>query len=142
MVTKRYEITGLTRFNTFVEIDGKKVELNFTTGIMYYNKPASYTTSNVKIQDAIEQTQLFKSGRLYIARVTEDASARPAEVTIIKETEREKENVNADMLEFDTLKDLQLYLVKQHKIPFIEIRSRENALKKVEELELKVIIKG
>lgn len=144
MATKRYEITGLTRFNTFVDVDNKRVELNFTSGITYYNKPASFTTKDKKLQEAIEGTELFKSGRLYIARVIEDVTDKPIEVKIIKEEKDEKKAVEVvgDTLEFESLKELQLYLVKKYKVPFIEIRSRENSLKKAEELDLKVIIKG
>lgn len=144
MVIKKYEAVGLTLFSTFVTIDGKRIDIDFTPGIHYYGKPASYTCKDKAIQDALESTKMFKSGRLRIASVTEKIEA-PKEVKIIKENEAvENEVVAAEngVKEFDSLKALQVYLMKDHKVSFSEIRSRENALAKAEALGLEIKING
>jgi hypothetical protein len=87
---------------------------------------------------------MFKQGRLNIISEVEKLEP-PKEVKIIKEGAEKKANepIKTDgPLEFDSLKALQVYLVKNHKISFSEIRSRENALSKAEELNLKVKING
>lgn len=144
MIIKKYEAPGLIRLETFVIAEGKRVDLVFTPGVMYYNKWASITISDKAVQDALEATQMFKQGRLNIISEVEKLEP-PKEVKIIKEgaEKRADEAVKTDgPLEFDNLKTLQVYLVKNHKISFSEIRSRENALSKAEELNLKVKING
>lgn len=142
MLIKKYEAVGLIQLSTYVMIEGKRVDLKFTPGIMYYNKFASYTTGNKDIQQALEATQMFKQGRLRIANVTERLEP-PKEVKILKEDSISSPTViDNGPLEFEKLKDLQVYLMKNHKVSFPEIRSRENALSKAEELTLDVKIKN
>lgn len=145
MVIKKYEAVGLTQFSTFVFVDGKRIDIDFVPGVHYYNKPASYTCKDKAIQDELESTQMFKCGRLVIASVTEKIEP-PTEVKIIRQDEAESETsapVTKDgEMEFESLKALQVYLMKAHKISFSEIRSRENAMAKAESLDLKVKING
>lgn len=141
MIIKKYEAIGLTRFSTFVIINGKRVDLEFTPGILYYNKCASITVKDKSVQDALEATEMFKQGRLKLVSTIEKLEP-PKEVKIVKADEV----VNAEAvsnngnLEFKDLKALQVYLMKNHKISFSEIRSRENTLAKAEELGLEVKI--
>ena len=141
MIIKKYEAVGLIQFSTFVNIDGKRVNLEFTPGVHYYNKSASITIKDKAIQDALEATNMFKSGRLRVIAQTEKIEP-PKEVKIIKESEREQmeEQTTNDDLSFDNLKALQVYLVKNHKVSFVEVRSRENALSMAEKLGLNVTI--
>lgn len=144
MLIKKYEAIGLIRLETFVMVKGKRVDLRFTPGVMYYNKWASISISDKNIQDALEQTQMFKQGRLRVINVTEKLEP-PTEVKIIKEGENKSvDTVMADngVLEFDNLKALQVYLMKNHRISFTEIRSRENAIAKSNELGIEVKIKN
>lgn len=144
MVIKKYEAVGLIRLETFVEVNGKRVDLVFVPGVMYYNKWASITINDKNIQDALEATQMFKQGRLRIVSTTEKLEP-PKEVKIVKEDAAKSEEIiieGTGPLEFDNLKALQVYLMKNHKISFSEIRSRENALSKAEELNLEVKING
>lgn len=141
MIIKKYEAVGLTQFSTFVIINGKRVDLEFTPGIHYYNKYASITIKDKTVQDALEATQMYKQGRLKLVSTIEKLEP-PKEVKIVKADEV----VNAEAvsnngnLEFKDLKALQVYLMKNHKISFSEIRSRENTLAKAEELGLEVKI--
>ena len=144
MIIKKYEVIGLNQFSTFVEINGKRIDIDFTPGYAYSNKFASYATNDKAIQEALEAKQIFKIGRMRIVSVVEKIEP-PKEVKIIKEGAYKDEEVvidNNGPLEFDNLKALQVYLMKNHKISFSEIRSRENALSKAEELNLEVKING
>jgi hypothetical protein len=84
---------------------------------------------------------MYKQGRLKLVSTIEKLEP-PKEVKIVKADEV----VNAEAvsnngnLEFKDLKALQVYLMKNHKISFSEIRSRENTLAKAEELGLEVKI--
>ena len=115
--------------------------MEFTPGIHYYNKYASYTAKDEDIQKALEATQMFKSGRLRVVSTTERLEP-PKEVKIIKENKSEEAPVEKENNGgvFENLKELQVYLMKTHKISFAEIRSRENALAKANELGLEVTI--
>jgi hypothetical protein len=87
---------------------------------------------------------MFKQGRLRVINVTEKLEP-PTEVKIIKETINENTDVTAredGIVEVDNLKALQVYLMKNHKVSFTEIRSKENALAKASELGLEVKIKN
>lgn len=145
MTIKKYEAVGLTQFSTFVIVNGKRVDIDFIPGIYYYNKPASYTCKDKAIQDALEATKMFKSGRLQLVSTIEKIEP-PTEVKIIRQDEEKIEEtapVTKDgEMEFESLKALQVYLMKAHKISFSEIRSRENAMAKAEALDLKVKING
>lgn len=145
MIIKKYEAVGLTSFSTFVTVDGKRIDIDFTPGIHYYGKPASYTCKDKAIQDALEASKMFKTGRLRVASVSEKIEP-PKEVKIIKETEAAAKDVTPvaeeQTKEFDSLKALQVYLMKEHKISFSEIRSRENAMAKAESLGLQIKING
>ena len=141
MTIKKYEAIGLTQFSTFVIVKGKRIDLEFTPGIHYYNKYASYTAKDEDIQKALEATQMFKSGRRRVVSTTERLEP-PKEVKIIKENKSEEAPVEKENNGgvFENLKELQVYLMKTHKISFAEIRSRENALAKANELGLEVTI--
>lgn len=142
MVIKKYEAPGLTRFSTFVTVNGERVNIDFVQGILYYGKPASYTTKDKAIQDALENTKMFKEGRLRI--VSERAVIEPPkEVKIVKEVVQDDGSVKPaedGKLTFDSLKDLQKYLIKEYKISFIEVRSKDNALAKAASFGLDVAI--
>ena len=138
MIIKKYEVIGLNQFSTFVEIDGKRIDIDFTPGYAYSNKFASYTCSDKAIQEALENKQMFKMGRMVIASVTEKIEP-PKEVKIVKQEEIEDSPiVTSENLCFDNVKALQVYLMKSHKVSFAEIRSKENALAKAESLGLDV----
>lgn len=145
MVIKKYEALGCVRYTTYVEIDGKRINIDFTPGIAYYSKNASYTTDNAEIQRELEKSNAFATGLLALRSVTEKI-APPQEVVIIRENEvvdGEKEAMDeSGEMEFDNLKALQMHLMKSHKVSFAEIRSRESALAKAEALGLTVKIKG
>jgi hypothetical protein len=69
----------------------------------------------------------------------------PTEVKIVKEAIKENGDVvtgEDGIVEVDNLKALQVYLMKNHKVSFTEIRSKENALAKASELGLEVKIKN
>lgn len=141
MVIKKYEAVGLVQYTTFVMVDGKRVDIKFTPGISYYNKSASYTCSDRAIQDALESTNAFKSGLLSIISVTEKIEP-PKEVVIIKEDDKDNEEQDANNeLVFDNLKALQMHLMKAHKISFAEIRSKDAAIARAEELGLNIQFK-
>ena len=138
MIIKKYEVIGLNQFSTFVEIDGKRIDIDFTPGYAYSNKFASYTCSDKAIQEALESKQMFKMGRMVIASVTEKIEP-PKEVKIVKQEKMAEEPiVTTDNLFFENVKALQVYLMKSHKVSFAEIRSKENALAKAEALGLDV----
>jgi hypothetical protein len=144
MLIKKYEALGLIRLETFVMVKGKRVDLRFTPGVMYYNKWASISISEKDVQDALEQTQMFKQGRLRVINVIEKLEP-PTEVKIVKEAIKENGDVvtgEDGIVEVDNLKALQVYLMKNHKVSFTEIRSKENALAKASELGLEVKIKN
>ena len=143
MLIKKYEAVGLIQLSTYVIIKGKRVDLRFTPGTMYYNKYASYTTGDKAIQEALESMKMFKQGRLRIASITEKIEP-PKEIVIKKEepVNDTATKTNEGPLEFEKLKDLQVYLMKNHKVSFPEVRSRENALAKAKELNLEVKIKN
>ena len=138
MIIKKYEAIGLNRLSTYVEVNGKRIDIEFTPGYAYSNKFASFTTSDKGIQEALESSQMFKMGRLQIASVTEKIEP-PKEVKIVKQEEVSEEPiVTSDNLFFENVKALQVYLMKSHKVSFAEIRSKENALAKAEALGLDV----
>lgn len=144
MIIKKYEAIGLNQLSTFVEIGGKRVDIEFTPGYAYSNKFASYTCKDKAIQDALEATQMFKSGRLRVVSQVEKIEP-PKEIRIVRETKGENGDTKpADdsKLTFDKLKDLQVYLVKNHKVSFVEVRSRENALAKAKEFGLDIALNG
>lgn len=141
MVIKKYEAVGLIQYTTFVMVDGKRIDVNFTPGISYYNKNASYICSDKAIQDALESSNAFKSGLLIVSSVTEKIEP-PKEVKIVRESEVSDTEQVSDDMQFDNLKSLQMHLMKAHKISFAEIRSKDAAIAKAEELGLKVNIKG
>ena len=138
MIIKKYEAIGLNQFSTFVEIGGKRIDIDFTPGYAYSNKFASYTTSDKDIQEALENKQMFKMGRMRIVSAVEKIEP-PKEVKIVKQEEvAEEPIVTSDNLFFENVKALQVYLMKSHKVSFAEIRSKENALAKAEALGLDV----
>lgn len=144
MIIKKYEAVGLTQFSTYVIVEGKRIDIDFTPGVHYYNKYASYTAKDKGVQEALEATQMFKSGRLRVISQTEKIEP-PKEIKIVKEVKDEQGNVEPvddGKLTFDKLKDLQVYLVKNHKVSFVEVRSRENALAKAKEFGLDITLNG
>lgn len=144
MIIKKYEAIGLNQLSTYVEIDGKRIDIEFTPGYAYSNKFASYTCKDRAIQEALEATQMFKSGRLRILSEVEKIEP-PKEIKIVKEVmddNGEVKPVDDGKLTFDKLKDLQVYLVKNHKVSFVEVRSRENALAKAKEFGLDITLNG
>lgn len=138
MIIKKYEAIGLTQYSTFVMVNGKRVDIEFTPGFHYNNKFASYTCRDKDVQDALEATQKFKMGKLVLVSVTEKIEP-PKEVKIVKQEELEDLPIaTSENLVFDNVKALQVYLMKSHKVSFAEIRSKENALAKAEALGLDV----
>lgn len=81
MVRKTYGVSGLMDWTTQIKVGRAAVSVHFTGGALtaYGVTPAKYSTSNPFFQKVIENSDLFKSGRITILsaiEVADDAATK------------------------------------------------------------------
>jgi regulator of protease activity HflC (stomatin/prohibitin superfamily) len=89
MIIKKYEAQGLVRLETFVMVDGKRVDLVFTPGVMYYNKWASITVSDKAVQDALKIENEVKAVEANAKKAVAEAEGRAKALKIQGDAEAE-----------------------------------------------------
>ena len=69
-VIKTYGVKGLMECVYYIPVGKAKLKLNFTGGVLtaYGNTPAKYTTDDPVKQAIIENSALFKSGKVELTR--------------------------------------------------------------------------
>lgn len=67
---KTYGINGLLEWHGIIESGSIKLKVSFVNGSVTANgvAPASFTTKNELIQAVIENSEMFKTGRIYVYR--------------------------------------------------------------------------
>lgn len=91
-IRKRYELSGMDYAMlsfTFLRLEVKGVE--FKNGNAANGVPASYSTDNQFIQDAIENDRRFKSGRIKLVSQTVVQEAKPAPANTSNKAKSEEE---------------------------------------------------
>lgn len=65
-----YGVSGMMEFQAIIKIGRSVMKILFTDGSMNAmgTNPATYTTDNLMIQQAIERSEHFKRGRIHIVR--------------------------------------------------------------------------
>lgn len=125
MYRKTYGIYGLLEWHGFIESHGVKMKVHFTNGSVTAHgvAPATFATSNKLTQHIIENSERFKSGRIFIVSAIElpNATAR------VERTEGSAEDAPASdkkTVEVTSLAEAKDYLVENHGIAASKLRSR------------------
>ena len=65
-----YGVSGMMEYQAVVKVGKKNVSINFSDGSISSmgTNPATYTTDNIIMQNAIESSNDFKRGRIHIVR--------------------------------------------------------------------------
>lgn len=65
-----YGVSGMMEYQAVVKVGKKNVSINFSDGSISAmgTNPATYTTDNIIMQNAIESSNEFKRGRIHIVR--------------------------------------------------------------------------
>ena len=65
-----YGVSGMMEYQAVVKVGKKNVSINFSDGSISAmgTNPATYTTDNIIMQNAIESSYEFKRGRIHIVR--------------------------------------------------------------------------
>ena len=65
-----YGVSGMMEYQAVVKVGKKNVSINFSDGSISAmgTNPATYTTDNIIMQNAIESSNDFKRGRIHIVR--------------------------------------------------------------------------
>jgi hypothetical protein len=106
MTRKTYKTYKLKGLSIPLEIDGKKTYADFKSGCSA-TSTATYTTSNQKIQDALESLIGFNRD-FYVERVVvlDEAEPKQEAPKAAQNTEKEEEKEVVDMLDAQTFKNL------------------------------------
>ncbi|WP_288717535.1 hypothetical protein [uncultured Duncaniella sp.] len=74
-----YGVSGMMEYQAVVKVGKKNVSINFSDGSISAmgTNPATFTTSNIIIQNAIEASNDFKRGRISIVRSIDLAEELP-----------------------------------------------------------------
>lgn len=74
-----YGVSGMMEYQAVVKVGKKNVSINFSDGSISAmgTNPATYTTDNIIIQNAIEASSDFKRGRISIVRSIDLAEELP-----------------------------------------------------------------
>lgn len=68
-----YGVTGMMEYQAVIKVGRGQMKVMFTDGSAtgYGTNPAMYTTENLMMQKAIENSEQFKSGRIHIVNSTD-----------------------------------------------------------------------
>lgn len=68
-----YGVTGMMEYQAVIKMGRSQMKVTFTDGSAtgYGMNPAMYTTDNLMVQKAIENSEHFKSGRIHIVNSTD-----------------------------------------------------------------------
>lgn len=125
MYKKTYGIYGLLEWHGFIESHGVKMKVHFTNGSVTAHgvAPATFTTSSKLTQHIIENSEKFKSGRIFIASSVE--LPRPAEsAERAGEKEEDAPAIDKSKIEVTSLAEARDYLVENHGVASSKLRSR------------------
>jgi hypothetical protein len=125
MYRKTYGIYGLLEWHGFIESHGVKMKVHFTNGSVTAHgvAPATFTTSSKLTQHIIENSEKFKSGRIFVVSAVE----LPTEaVQVVNAGETVEVSTAADKKEIkvNSLAEAKDYLVENHGIAASKLRSR------------------
>lgn len=120
------------QFSTFVEVDKKKVPIEFKGGVCFgdMEKKGVFITNDEKLQAAIEADPRFK----WEFCLKEEREKTKIQASV---PEKDKEEGVKDPVTVDTITDFQLakeYLRKEYDIPHQSLNTPENILKKASEV--------
>ena len=106
MVTKTYRTRELKGFSVHTNIDGQLTSIAFKRGCVL-GSTATYTTSDKKIQDALESLNSFGADFfIYEEERTDEDVVVKEEKPVVPEPEKEEEKEVVDMLDAQTFKNL------------------------------------
>ena len=134
-VLKIYGVRHLMEWQCVIVHNGAKFHFAFTDGAStgYGVTPAKFRTSNPVLQQVIEQSNYFKSGKIFLEKqviLEKDPEVAPA-------ADDNKEVVEVEVACLDDAKE---YLSTNFGVSGIKMRSKESILKAAE--AHKVVFKG
>lgn len=147
---KVYGINGLLEWHGFVNANGVKMKVDFTNGSVtaFGVAPATFSTRNELTQFILENSDMYKSGRIRIVQVvheegdepkpegenrearipmaqTEPVKADEAAVTAAASTETETEAAEAKVVEVSCNDDAKDYMVENYGVSRSKMRNRD-----------------
>lgn len=83
-----YGVTGMMEYQTVIKIGRSQMKVSFTDGSAtgYGTNPAMYTTDNLMIQKAIENSEQFKRSRIHIV----ESADLDEEVSVIRNVKKKE----------------------------------------------------
>ena len=116
---KTYGVKGLMEWQCVIASGGASFHFTFSEGTMtgYGVTPAKYSTTNPLLQNVIERSQYFKSGKIFLVKqIVLEEDAAPEEVA----TEELKK------VEVSCLEDAKEYLAEHCGVSRLKLKSKQS----------------
>lgn len=127
-----YEWSGIDSLSLYLYIDGKKEEAYFPAGKEKPKTNAQFFTDNESIQNAIEETRLFKDGHVKLKSSRAISESEAEEVNTSGNAQKAPKKV-----QYKSVTDYQQAaekLAEKYAIPLTQLNSPEAIMAKAEEV--------
>jgi hypothetical protein len=135
MTTKVYQNLICPRFTTFIEIDGKRVDLSFTSGGKEKPKRVNgkFRTSNPQLIKALDESPYY--GKKWVCISTDEISLEAVRQRQVEEKENAVKKIHAPK----TAKEMREYLNKNLGVPWSKLPNKEAAFKVAKDMNLEFV---
>lgn len=120
MAKKTYGVKGMIEWHALIPFGKSMMSVKFTGGTLtgYGISPAKFTTSDKIAQSVIERSDLFKSGKIMLLAVYEDANDKPVE-------KKAETKVKLEEVKVASIDDAKEYLMEKFKISWTKLRTQD-----------------
>lgn len=131
---KIYGVKGLMEWQCVIVSGGVKFHFAFTEGTItgYGVTPAKYRTSNPILQNVIESSQYFKSGKIHLVKqiILEKDKAQQAEEVATTQLQK---------VEVPSLEDAKEYLAENFGVSRLKLKNRQAIVNHAKENKVEFI---
>lgn len=138
---KVYGMNGLLEWHGIVTANGVKMKVDFTNGSVtaFGVAPATFATRNELTQFILENSDMYKSGRIRIVQMVQEDT--PAEEEAPEQAPAEAEAQTQEYVEkkFACGDDAKAYLMEEHGFPISHLRNKSQMEAAAAQVGIKIV---
>lgn len=128
---KIYGVKGLMEWQCVIASGGVKFHFSFTEGTItgYGVTPAKYRTSNPILQDVIENSDYFKSGKIFLVKT----------ISLENEAKNVVSQDDFKRVEVSCLEDAKDYLAENYNVSRLKLKSKQSIVAQAAEYKIEFV---
>lgn len=128
---KIYGVKGLMEWQCVIVSGGVKFHFSFTEGTItgYGVTPAKYRTSNPILQDVIENSDYFKSGKIFLVKT----------ISLENEAKNVVSQDDFKRVEVSCLEDAKDYLAENYNVSRLKLKSKQSIVAQAAEYKIEFV---